>query len=82
MHPGYLSTNAPLRHVSTSRAGTYVAVAGSRGLALYSRPTNRWRLFGNMEQVQYRTRCFFFAFFFFTLRDFSTLIRLSVRRTR
>ncbi|CAN0546574.1 unnamed protein product, partial [Ectocarpus sp. 12 AP-2014] len=46
----YLSSNAPLRHVSTSRAGTYVAVAGSRGFAVYSRPTNRWRLFGNIEQ--------------------------------
>ncbi|CAN0154384.1 unnamed protein product, partial [Hapterophycus canaliculatus] len=51
VHPGYLSSNAPLRHVSTSRAGTYVAVAGSKGLAVYSRPTNRWRLFGNIEQV-------------------------------
>lgn len=51
VHPGYLASNAPLRHVSTSRAGTYVAVAGSRGLAVYSRPTNRWRLFGNIEQV-------------------------------
>lgn len=51
VHPGYLASNAPLRHVSTSRAGTYVAVAGSRGLAVYSRPTNRWRLFGNIDQV-------------------------------
>ncbi|CAM9215036.1 unnamed protein product, partial [Scytosiphon promiscuus] len=50
VHPGYLSSNAPLRHVSTSRAGSYVAVAGSKGLAVYSRPTNRWRLFGNIEQ--------------------------------
>lgn len=56
VHPGYLASNAPLRHVSTSRAGTFVAVAGSRGLAIYNRPTNRWRLFGNIEQVRLLAR--------------------------
>ncbi|CAN0373867.1 unnamed protein product, partial [Discosporangium mesarthrocarpum] len=52
VHKGYLSANAPLRHVSTSRSGSFVAVAGSRGVAVFSRPANRWRVFGNIGQVR------------------------------
>jgi len=44
-------TNFPLRHAALSPDGDDVAVAGSRGLALYSRRRARWRLFGDVSQV-------------------------------
>ena len=44
-------TNFPLRHAALSPDGDDVAVAGSRGLALYSRRSARWRLFGDVSQV-------------------------------
>ena len=47
----YMLTNFPLRHAALSPDGDDVAVAGSRGLALYSRRSARWRLFGDVSQV-------------------------------
>ena len=47
----YMLTNFPLRHAALSADGDDVAVAGSRGLALYSRRSARWRLFGDVSQV-------------------------------
>ena len=44
-------TNFPLRHAALSPDGDDVAVAGGRGLALYSRRSARWRLFGDVSQV-------------------------------
>ena len=53
IHPvrRYMLTNFPLRHAALSPDGDDVAVAGSRGLALYSRRSARWRLFGDVSQV-------------------------------
>lgn len=33
-----------------SPSGQHLALAGQRGLALYSRATRKWRLFGNVQQ--------------------------------
>lgn len=46
----YLAANWPLRHAALSADGADVAVAGTRGLALYSRRSAHWRLFGNVSQ--------------------------------
>lgn len=47
--PAY-SVNLPVTLVAQSPSGQQLAVAGKRGLALYSRPQRRWRLFGNVHQ--------------------------------
>lgn len=44
----YPSQNRPTQAVSPS--GQHLAVAGQRGLALYSRASRKWRLFGNVQQ--------------------------------
>ena len=45
-----MAANHPLRHAALSADGEGVAVAGTRGLALYSRRSGRWRLFGDVSQ--------------------------------
>ena len=46
----YIMTRYPLTHASISPDGMDIAVAGTRGLGLYSRRSNRWRLFGDVSQ--------------------------------
>ena len=46
----YINTNWPLMHTAISPNGMDVAVAGRRGLALYSRAADKWRLFGDVSQ--------------------------------
>ncbi|KAF5828401.1 hypothetical protein DUNSADRAFT_17671 [Dunaliella salina] len=46
----YIASNWPVVHVAVSSSGIDMAVAGQRGLALYSRLTDRWRLFGDVSQ--------------------------------
>ncbi|CAN6668972.1 hypothetical protein TRVA0_041S00452 [Trichomonascus vanleenenianus] len=43
--PGYVAENWPIRFVTTSSDGRYVAVAGVRGLCHYSVHSGRWKLF-------------------------------------
>lgn len=46
----YISARYPLTHAAISPDGMDVAVAGIRGLGLYSRRSSRWRLFGDVSQ--------------------------------
>ncbi len=46
----YISSSWPLVHAALSSDGMDVAVAGTQGLALYSRRSARWRLFGDISQ--------------------------------
>ena len=46
----YLAANWPLSHAALSSDGMDIAVAGRYGLALYSRRSARWRLFGDVSQ--------------------------------
>lgn len=46
----YLTANWPLSHAALSSDGMDIAVAGRYGLALYSRRSARWRLFGDVSQ--------------------------------
>lgn len=48
--PAYVAANWPLQHAALSSDGIDLAVAGRRGLALYSRRSARWRLFGDVSQ--------------------------------
>ena len=48
--PQYVSANWPLQHAALSPDGVDIAVAGTKGLALYSRRSARWRLFGDVSQ--------------------------------
>ena len=48
--PQYVSANWPLQHAALSPDGVDIAVAGRKGLALYSRRSARWRLFGDVSQ--------------------------------
>ncbi len=52
----YLASNWPLTHAAVSANGLDIAVAGRQGLALYSRQTERWRLFGDVSQER-RVNC-------------------------
>lgn len=45
----YVAANWPLQNAALSPDGVDIAVAGSRGLALYSRRSARWRLFGDVS---------------------------------
>lgn len=45
----YIAANWPLQNAALSPDGVDVAVAGRRGLALYSRRSSRWRLFGDVS---------------------------------
>ena len=46
----YISPRYPLLHAAISQDGMDIAVAGTRGLGLYSRRSSRWRLFGDISQ--------------------------------
>ncbi len=46
----YLAANWPLSHAALSSDGMDIAVAGRYGLALYSRHSAKWRLFGDVSQ--------------------------------
>lgn len=46
----YIAARYPLTHASISPDGMDIAVAGTRGLGLYSRRSSRWRLFGDVSQ--------------------------------
>ncbi|KAL3150452.1 hypothetical protein ABBQ32_000282 [Trebouxia sp. C0010 RCD-2024] len=46
----YIAARYPLTHASISPDGVDIAVAGTRGLGLYSRRSSRWRLFGDVSQ--------------------------------
>ena len=48
----YLRDNYPLRIASVSQSGERVAVAGSRGLTLWSRRSSKWIMFGNRTEEQ------------------------------
>ncbi|KAF3930431.1 hypothetical protein ABW20_dc0102673 [Dactylellina cionopaga] len=45
--PAYLADNYPIRQVSISPDGRYIAIAGRRGLAHYSIHSGRWKTFVN-----------------------------------
>ena len=46
----YIAARYPLTHASISPDGMDIAVAGTRGLGLYSRRSSQWRLFGDVSQ--------------------------------
>ncbi|KAI5071151.1 hypothetical protein GOP47_0013402 [Adiantum capillus-veneris] len=48
----YISQNWPLLHVSASKDGTHLAMAGRRGLILYDLRSKKWRVFGDVMQEQ------------------------------
>jgi hypothetical protein len=48
--------NWPVRHAAVSADGGQLAVAGRRGLAVYSAGRGQWRLFGDVTQER-RVRC-------------------------
>eukprot|EP00878_Enallax_costatus_P031138 GHUV01034017.1.p1 GENE.GHUV01034017.1~~GHUV01034017.1.p1 ORF type:complete len:122 (-),score=29.63 GHUV01034017.1:34-399(-) len=52
----YLAAAAPISHVCVSGDGCDVAVAGRQGLAVYNRRQEKWRLFGDVTQVNICTR--------------------------
>ena len=47
----YLAANWPLQHVAVSPCGSDIAAAGLRGLVVYNRKQERWRMFGEVMQV-------------------------------
>jgi hypothetical protein len=47
----YLEANWPVVHAAAAPGGGEVAAAGRRGLAVFSRTSGRWRLFGDVSQV-------------------------------
>jgi hypothetical protein len=47
----YLAANWPLRYVAISPCGSDIAAAGARGLVVYNRKQERWRMFGEVLQV-------------------------------
>ncbi|KAJ1973709.1 WD40 repeat protein [Dimargaris xerosporica] len=52
----YLSSNWPIRYVTVDASGQYLAIAGRRGFALYSKPSHRWKLFRG-QTVEQSFRC-------------------------
>lgn len=48
----YISQNWPLLHVSASKDGTHLAMAGQRGLIIYDFRSKKWRVFGDVMQEQ------------------------------
>eukprot|EP00884_Botryococcus_braunii_P016462 jgi/Botrbrau1/349/Bobra.110_2s0008.1 len=48
--PAYVAANWPLVHVAVSPDASDIAVAGLRGICLYSRRSGRWRMFGDISQ--------------------------------
>lgn len=53
----YLAANWPLQHVAVSPCGGDIAAAGLRGLVVYNRKQERWRMFGEVMQVCWDARC-------------------------
>ncbi|KIY91851.1 hypothetical protein MNEG_16112, partial [Monoraphidium neglectum] len=53
---GYVAAGWPLVHAAASASGADVAVSGRRGLAVYGRHAERWRLFGDVTQER-RVSC-------------------------
>ncbi|KAI0243714.1 WD40 repeat protein [Massospora cicadina] len=49
--PVYELDNAPIKFISRSGDGQFLAVAGRRGLAHYSLLSQKWKLFNNRNQV-------------------------------
>jgi hypothetical protein len=47
----YIAANWPLQHVAVSPCGSDIAAAGLRGLVVYNRKQERWRMFGEVMQV-------------------------------
>ncbi|OVA11965.1 Ribosome control protein 1 [Macleaya cordata] len=48
----YISQNWPVLHVTASKDGMYLAVAGLHGLILYDIRYKKWRVFGDISQEQ------------------------------
>ena len=46
----YISENWPFRVAAVSSDGSDIAMAGRHGLAVYSRRTQKWKLFGDVSQ--------------------------------
>jgi len=46
----YIASNWPVRHVACSEDGADIAVAGSTGICLYNRRSQKWRVFGDVSQ--------------------------------
>ncbi|CAI5523710.1 unnamed protein product [Closterium sp. Naga37s-1] len=46
----YMGVNWPVRHVAASDDGSYLAVAGRRGVILHNLRSNKWRVFGDVMQ--------------------------------
>ncbi|CAM6095693.1 unnamed protein product [Calypogeia fissa] len=46
----YISMNWPVMHVAANSDGTYLAIAGRRGLILYDMQLKKWRVFGDVTQ--------------------------------
>lgn len=50
MQQSYIGTNWPVMHVAANADGTYLAIAGRRGLILYDMQLKKWRVFGDVTQ--------------------------------
>ncbi|KAJ2555200.1 WD40 repeat protein [Coemansia sp. RSA 1933] len=48
----YMASNWPIRHVAVDDGGGSVAVAGARGVAVYSVETRRWRMLRSQQQEE------------------------------
>jgi len=70
--PNYLTENWPISNLACGGDGTYVAVAGRRGICHYNVITNKWKLFNNVQEVKILFFSLSLLFFFFLLlrRDF------------
>jgi hypothetical protein len=47
----YLIANSPIRFVANSTNGQFIAIAGKKGFAHYNCGSEKWKLFGNEQQV-------------------------------
>lgn len=50
MQQMYISLNWPLMHVAASDDGSYLAMAGQRGVILHNLRLKKWRVFGDIRQ--------------------------------
>lgn len=46
----YISVNWPVMHVAASDDGSYLAIAGRRGVILHNLRHKKWRVFGDIRQ--------------------------------
>ncbi|BBN10730.1 RAB6A-GEF complex partner protein 1 [Marchantia polymorpha subsp. ruderalis] len=46
----YIGVNWPVLHVAANEDGTYLAIAGRRGVILYDMQLKKWRVFGDVTQ--------------------------------